>query len=207
MAKALLPLLVLFAGAANPAAWSPEAASAASKLDLIHSGRVAPGAAIVFTAREINAYATARLPVYIPRGLRNGRLELGNNSATGTALVDFVQVRRGAGQTTNWFLAKLIEGERPVKVTTSIQSAHGHATVYLRRVEISGVAVSGSALDFLIDNFLRPIFPEVRINEPFPLLDNIERIEVRPNAARALIRPLPKPAAPTPPARAPRRSR
>ncbi|MGA2183886.1 MAG: hypothetical protein ABSH47_12725 [Bryobacteraceae bacterium] len=207
MAKDFLPLLVLFAGVVNPAAWSPEASSAASKLDLIRSGRAAPGSTVVFTAREINAYAAVQLPVYIPRGWRNARLELGNGSATGTALVDFVQVRRGAGQTTNWFLAKLIEGERPVKVTTSIQSAHGRATVYLRRVEISGVAVSGSALDFLIDNFLRPIFPEVRINEPFPLLDNIERIEVRPNVARALIRPLPKPAAPAPPVRAARHSR
>jgi hypothetical protein len=197
VAKALLPLLVLLAGVANPAPSSPEADAAASKLDLIRSGRAAPGSAVVFTAREINAYASVHLPAYVPRGLRNARLELGNGSATGTALVDFVQVRQGAGQTTNWFLAKLLEGERPVKVTTSIQSAHGRATVYLQRVEISGVAISGSALDFLIDNFLRPIFPEARVNEPFPLLDNIERIEVRPNVARALIRPeSPRPTAP-----------
>jgi hypothetical protein len=207
MAKVLLPLLVLFAGVASPVASSPEAASAASKLDSIRSGRAEPGSTVVFSAREINAFAAARLPMYIPRGLRNARLELGNGSATGTALVDFVQVRQSAGQPTNWFLAKLIEGERPVRVTTSIQSAHGRATVYLQRVEISGVAVSGSALDFLIDNFLRPIFPEICVNQPFPLLDNIERIEVRPNGARALIRSQsPKPAAAAPPASSARRS-
>jgi len=148
------------------------------------------------------------LPVYIPRGLRNARLELGNGVATGTALVDFLKLRQGAGQTTNWFLAKLIEGERPVRVTTSIQSSHGRATVSLQRVEISGVAVSGSALDFLVDNFFRPIFPYATINEPFPLLDNVERIEVRPNAASALIKsPLPKQAASPAPTRTPQRLR
>ncbi len=200
MAKAALPLLVLFAGVANPLPSSPEAASAAAKLTLIRSGRVAAGSTVAFTAREINAYAAAELPQYVPRGLRNTRVELGNGSITGTALVDFVQLRRAAGQTTNWLLAKLIEGERPVRVATSVQSAHGSATVYLRSVEISGVSISGSSLDFLIDNFLRPVFPDARINEPFPLLDNIERIEVRPNMARALIRaPSPRPAAPVPP--------
>jgi hypothetical protein len=206
---AVLPLLVLLAGAANPAPMSPEAAGAASKLDLIHSGRVAAGSTIMFTGREINAYATSRLPEYIPRGLRNGRLELGNGALTGTALVDFVQLRQGVGETTNWFLAKLIEGERTVRVTASIQSAHGRATVYLQRVEIGGVAVSGGALDFLIDNFVKPIFPEALVNEPFPLLDNIDRIEVRPSGLRAVIKSqLPKPAVPVPkPAPAARRSK
>jgi hypothetical protein len=203
---ALLTLLVLFATAASPVATSPEAASAASKLDLLRSGRAAPGSVVTFTAREINAWAAAQLPQYFPRGVHNARLDLGHGSATGTALIDFVQLRQGAGQTTNWFLAKLLEGEHPVRVTTSIQSAHGQAAVYVRRVEISGVAVSGSALDFLVDNFVRVIFPEVRINEPFPLANGIERVEIAPNVARALIKPsASKPAAaPVPPARASR---
>jgi hypothetical protein len=206
VAKAFLPLLVLVAGTANTVPSSPEAASAASKLSLIRSGHATPGSTVTFSSREINAYATAQLPTYVPRGLRNARVELGNGSITGTALVDFVQLRQAAGQTTNWFLAKLLEGERPVRVTTSVQSNRGQATVYLRSVEISGISVSGSSLDFLIDNFVRPVFPEVCVNQPFPLLDNIERIEVRPNAASALIKAqLPKP--PLAPASAARRSR
>ena len=199
MAKALLPLLILLAGIAECVTSSPEAASAAAKLALVRNGRVTPGSNIVFTAREINAYAAARLPEYFPRGLRNARVELGNGSATGTALVDFVKVRQVAGQSTNWVLAKLIEGERPLKVITSIQSAHGRATVYLRSVEISGIAISGSALDFLIDNFLKPVFPDILINESFPLVDNVERVEARPGELRAVIKAqVTKPAAPTP---------
>ena len=204
VACALLPLVALLAAAANPAGTSPEAASAEAKLDLLRNGRAAPGSVVTFTSREINAWAAAELPQYFPRGVRNPRVELGRGSVSGAAIVDFVQLQQGRGQTTNWFLARLLEGERPVRATASIQSAHGEAAVYVRRVEISGVSVSGSALDFLVDNFVRVIFPDVRVNEPFPLAGGIERIEVAPNAVRALIEPAAskRGAAPAPAAKA-----
>ena len=53
-----------------------------------------------------------------------------------------------------WFMAKLLSGERPVRVDVRIRSSHGQAVVDLDRVEISGMAISGSALDYLIRNFL-----------------------------------------------------
>ena len=72
----------------------------------------------------------------------------GWNSATtpppDTALVDFLKLRKGAGEETNWLVTKLIQGEKRVKVTARIQSANGRATVTLQRVEIGGLAVSGS---------------------------------------------------------------
>lgn len=205
MWKFFLPLLVLFGAVVEGGAWSPEASSAASKLDLIERGHATPGSIVTFTAREINAYAAAELPEYVPRGLRNPHVELGNGSITGTAIVDFVQLRQAAGESTNWFLAKLIEGEEPVRIVTSVRSANGEATVYLRRVEIAGIAVSGSALDFLVDTFVMPVFPDACVNRPFPLLGNIERVEVRPNLARALIRP--QAARPSAPVAAARRGR
>jgi hypothetical protein len=204
--KFFLPLLLVFGPVVEGGAWSPEASSAASKLDLLERGHATPGSTVTFTVREINAYAAAELPAYVPRGLRNPHVELGNGSITGTAVVDFVKLRQAAGQSTNWFLAKLIEGEEPVRIVTSVQSANGEATVYLRRVEIAGISVSGSALDFLVDTFVMPVFPDARVNRPFPLVGNIERVEVRPNLARALIRAqAPKPAAP--PVAAARRGR
>ena len=53
----------------------------------------------------------------------------GNNIAIGTALVDFIKLRKGAGEETNWLVTKLIQGEKRVKVTARIQSANGGATV------------------------------------------------------------------------------
>lgn len=90
------------------------------------------------------------------------------------------------GEKTPWLLAKLIEGEKLVKVNARIQSSHGQATVYLQRVELSGLAVGGSTLDFLIHTFFTPLYPDAKINEPFQLHDGVDRIEVVPTEARLL---------------------
>jgi hypothetical protein len=73
-------------------------------------------------------------------------------------------------------------------VTARIQSAKGRATVYLERVEIGGLAVSGSTLDFMIHNFFTPLYPNAKIDEEFELADKIDHIEVTPAEARVYIR-------------------
>jgi hypothetical protein len=166
----------------------PQAANVSRKLDIIQGGKAKPGSVYVFTAAELNAWARAKVPTVVPQGLREPRLELGNNSATGYALVDFLKMRQGAGEETNWLISKLIQGEKRVKVTARIQSANGRATVFLQRVEIGGLAVSGSTLDFLIHTFFLPLYPNAKIDEPFELADRIDRIQVTPADARVYIK-------------------
>jgi hypothetical protein len=113
---------------------------------------------------------------------------MGNGTATGYALVDFLKMQHGAGIETNWLISKLIQGEKRLMATASIQSANGRATVHLIRVEISGLAVSGATLDFLIDTFFRPLYPDAKIDEPFELSDRVDRIEVTPAEARVYIK-------------------
>jgi len=198
-----LPAVFLLFVAASATAASPEAASAAAKLNSIHAGQAAPGSTVYFSTREINAYAAQQAPLYVPRGLRNARVELASGTVTGSALIDFLQLRKGTGQTTNWLVAKLIEGERPVKVVATIQSAHSKAAVYLKRVEVGGIGVSGSVLDFLIGNFVKPTFPDIRVNEWFPLMNNVERIDARPGMLTVQITSqVRKPSSPAPPKRA-----
>jgi len=175
--------LLLFAVAADP-----QAASVSHKLDIIQSGKAKPGTVYTFTVAELNAWARAKAPTVVPQGLRDLRLELGNNSATGTALVDFIKLRKGAGEETNWLVTKLIQGEKRVKVIARIQSANGRATVTLQRVEIGGLAVSGATLDFFIHTFFMPLYPNAKIDEPFELADRIDHIEVTPAAARVYIK-------------------
>ena len=166
----------------------PQAASVTRKLDILESGKAKPGAVYVFPVADLNAWARVKVPEVVPKGMRQPRLELGPNRATAYALVDFLKVREGAGVETNWLVSKLIEGEKRVKVSARIQSARGQATVYLERVEIGGLAVSGSTLDFLIHNFFMPIYPNAKIDEPFELADRIDHIEVTPAEARVYIK-------------------
>ena len=72
--------------------------------------------------------------------------------------------------------------------TARIQAVNGRATVHLVRVEIGGLAVSGATLDFLIDTFFRPLYPDAKIDEPFELSDRVDRIVVTPAEARVYIK-------------------
>ena len=161
---------------------------ARKKLDLIEAGKAPRGSAVNFPVAEINAWARVRVPEIIPEGIRDIHLELGMNTATGTATVNFLKMRQAQGLTTGWFLTKLIEGERPLKVSVRLESSGGRCTVFLTRVELSSVSATKSVLDFLLKSFFLPLYPDAHINEPFDLDYNMERIELRPGLARVVLK-------------------
>lgn len=177
------PLLLLILAAVSYAA-NPVLDRVDYKLNLIDSGRARRGSVIVFTAAEMNAWARGRVPQLYP-GIRDPNLQLGMGTATGSATIDFLKMRQGA---TNPLLAKLIEGERPLKVFVQLESAGGRATAKLTRLEISGIAVTGAPLDFLVNQFFLKMFPDAKVNQPFELRDNIDSIELRPDGVRVTIK-------------------
>jgi len=169
--------------------WAADAvfARTESKLDRIESGHARPGSVMVFTPAEMNAWARGRVPQMYP-GVRDPTVQLGAGTATGSALVDFLKMRQGEGLATNSLIAKLIEGERALKVSIELESSHGRATAHLTRLEISGVAVTGAPLDLLVNEFFLHLFPDAKVNQPFDLHDNIERIELRPDGVRVTMK-------------------
>ncbi len=156
---------------------------------LIQNGKAQLGSSFLFTESELNAWARAKVPTVVPQGVRQPRLELGSGRAVATAQVNFAQLRRASGVEPNWLVQRLIDGERPVRVAASITSSGGYATVHLERVEINGLGVSGSALDFLIRAFFMPLYPNAKINQPFELEDGVERVTVSPTGARVVMKP------------------
>jgi hypothetical protein len=170
------------------AATNPQVERVSRKLDLIQNHQIKPGSVIVFPATDLNAWSRAKAVEVAPEGLRQARLELGNGNATAYALVDFLKLRHAAGIETNWLIAKLIEGEKPLKVTATIESSRGRATVHLILVEIGGLAVGGAPLDFLIQTFFMPLYPDAQIDKPFALADGVDRIEVTPAEARVYMK-------------------
>ena len=177
---AVLPFFALATGS--------DYTNAKRKLEMIEADRAPRGTQVKFTTQELNAYVAGEVPGVAPQGVRNTRVQLGQGSATGSALIDFLKLREGKGIQTGWFMSKLLSGERAVTVTARIQSASGRATVDVERVEISGVPISGGALDFLIQNFLLPRFPTAKIGEPFELAHSVERLDVRPDAVRVVMK-------------------
>ena len=158
--------------------------SAKQKFDSIESGRLRAGSRVELSVRELDAYAERE----VPEGVRNPRLQLpAPGMATGIAMVDFGKLRRAHGYQTGWLMSKLLDGDRPVSVTARIHSAGGRATVDLQRVEISGIAIDGRTLDFLIENVLLPLYPDAVLGRPFELGHRIEKLDVGPAAVAVLI--------------------
>jgi hypothetical protein len=188
-AKPVTRILAAFAIAASMLiAADPMYDSARKKLDAIEGGQTPRGSVVSFSTAEINAWARVKVPEIVPEGIRDTRVELGANTATGYAIVDFLKMRHAQGAATGWFLSKLIEGERPLRVTVRLESAGGRCTVYLTRVDLSNVSASKTVLDFLVKAFFMPLYPDAKIDEPVDLDFNMERIELRPGVARVVIK-------------------
>ena len=179
---ALLGLLYPLLGAP-----SADYLSIKRKFDLIESEKLRPGSHVTLTSRELNAYVANEVHEYAPQGVRNTQVELGDGSATGAALIDFLKLRQTAGQSPGWVMSKLLAGEKPVRVTARIQSASGLAQVDVERVEIAGIAIEGKMLDYLIQNFLIPQFPEAKVGQKFELAHHIDHLDVKPDAVGVVL--------------------
>ncbi len=182
------PIAALAAFVCTLHAADPLYESAERKLDAIEMQQVPRGGSVRFSPAEINAWARVKVPEIVPEGMRDPRVELGNDTATGYALVDFLQMRQAKGQTTNWLISKLIEGERPLTVSVRLESGAGRCIVHLTRVEISHAVANQTVLDFLIKTFFVPLYPDAKIDEPFALADNIDRIDIRPSGVVVTIK-------------------
>jgi len=160
------------------------------KFESIEKKQNKPGARISIPSRELNAYVQTELPLVAPPGIRNPIVELhGNNLATGRALINFLTLRQAkGGNKPNWLLRKMLDGEREVAVTTRVSSSGGTATVFIERVEVSGVPIEGQALDFIIDHYLLPNYPDAKIGKPIKLEYNIDRLKVDTGVAYVFMR-------------------
>ena len=158
------------------------------KFELIENERLRPGSKVTLSPQELNAYVREEVPKTVPEGVREPKVELGTGSATGSALVDFVKLRSAQGKAPGWLMRQLLAGEHPVTVVARIQSGGGRATAEVQSVEISGMTIEGRMLDFLIQNYLLPYYPDAKIGQPFELSHRMERLDIKPNQVAVYIK-------------------
>jgi hypothetical protein len=176
---ACLVLSVVVLGAA-----SGDLSSAREKIGRIESDKLRAGTRVDFTASELLAWVTPELP----NGVRNARLEFPSGGVVkGSALVDFAKVRRAQGYEPGWLMTQLLQGERPVSVTARIRTGSGQATVDVERVTVSSLEIDGATLDFLIQNFLLPAYPDAAVGRPFEMGYRIEKLDVQPHGVGVVI--------------------
>jgi hypothetical protein len=176
--RVLIALAVCCAAAGSVA----DSQSAFRKLGAIQTGATPRGSRVSFSRAEIDAWLADEAKAKVPQGLTGVRMELSAGRAVGHATIDFLKIRQaasGAGDP-GWLIRTLFAGERPVTVTARFESTNGRARADVERVEISGVPLEGRALDFVIENYVRPTFPDIKVNQWFPLEYGVEGFTVGP---------------------------
>lgn len=166
----------------------PVLESANAKMDKFSKEQWKPGEVVVLTLAEVNAWIRDQTPKAVPQGIRDPKIELGADTASASAMVDIVKMQESKGKTPNFMLKTMFDGEHPLKVYVRLTSSGGKCTVYLTRVEISGASMEGTLLDYLVKGVFLPLYPDAKINQPFDLDYNIDRIELHPDAIRITIK-------------------
>lgn len=158
------------------------------KMDDIVKEHVKHGGRVFMSHSELDAYLRAQALAIAPKAVHDTKIELGENSGTASAKVNFLELNKARGAQSNWMMEKMLDGERLVKVSVHIQCDHGKARVNVDRVEINGAGIQGAPLDFLIQNYVVPQFPTAKVDQWFTLDHHMDRIDVHPAGASVLIR-------------------
>lgn len=173
----------------------PLAESARQKLASIKEEKLIAGSAVTITTQEWNAWVRAEIAEEKDIGLREPKIALGQGSVTFDVIADLGKLAAGANGA--GVFARMLEGERTVKIVMRPETANGKITVHLESAEISGVALSGVILKLVAQLVVSTLFDDVKIDEPFDLPHKVDRATVEPEKSIFFIGPTPssKPAA------------
>jgi hypothetical protein len=148
----------------------------------------APAGWMTFSLKEVNALAAETIAREMPGGgVTRPNVQLGRNSAIGSALVDFAKVREGTGERPGVLSRLLLGGEKDVLVEARFRSGMGKCTIDVVRVVISGFEIQGRLLDWLIENYVLPLYPTAKVGMPFEMGFHVDHIEISASRVRLRI--------------------
>ncbi|HEY6252593.1 MAG TPA: hypothetical protein VI685_21770 [Candidatus Angelobacter sp.] len=171
---AFLSLIGTFILAQQPGSGHRLTASLQRKLDHIQENgkRAHPDQTpTVMTEEEINDYMASG-KVKLPQGVKNVTFEGQSGVMTGVATIDFDEIR--AGQHSSNPLLSIFSGTHAVRVEADAAGAGGKGKVHVRTVSIDGIDVPRMALEFFINKYLKPKYPNVGMDSEFQLEDKID---------------------------------
>lgn len=120
--------------------------------------------ATALSEREINAYFDAGR-VQLPKGVRRVSFIGRPGVIDATATVDFDQIT--ASRRSSNPLLQLFSGVHDVHVVAHAQGSGGRATIHTDSVDIDGVTVPRIALQYFLNKYVRPKYPEVGLDTNF----------------------------------------
>jgi hypothetical protein len=124
-----------------------------------------------FSELEINAYLNSGR-VQLPKGVTQPKLTGSNNHVTANMRVDFDQVTNGASGINP--LMRLFSGTHDVQVNAQGVGIRGEGRVHVESVAIDGIEVPKAALEYFVDKYIKPKYPELGIDSTFDLPGRVD---------------------------------
>ena len=177
--KAFLAIIVLLLGAmCMPAQQHRLADSAQQKLDyIVSNGQAArpDQTPTVLTEDEINDYfASGR--VILPQGVKKVTFRGQSGVVTTLAVIDFDQIKQG--QHTSNPLLSIFNGTHNVNIEADAVGAGGKGKVHVRTVTIDGIDVPRMALEYFVNKYIKPKYPNLGIDSEFQLPNKVDTATV-----------------------------
>jgi len=176
-----LIILATFALLAQAARHTPAYLSMDKKIALIESNSSnspAQPQTTTITQDELNAYLTEG-GVTIPKGISNVKIEFGPGTVHGSSQVNFDQLSEGHGGGGNPIFSAIFTGTHDVEADAQASGSSGQGTVTIETVKLDGVAIPKSALQYLIQYYVKPKYPNAGMTSTFALPDKIENAAVQ----------------------------
>ncbi len=153
---------------------SPDLASTNRKIARLEAnGRTAhPNSApMVLVEAEINAYLASD-EVQFPAGVNSVHLTGSPGTISGTAKVDFDQVKAGIHSSNP--LLSIFSGVHDVNADAHAYGRAGQGYVHIDSVSLDGVEVPNFVLQLFVEKYIQPRNPNIGIDSQFKLPDRID---------------------------------
>jgi hypothetical protein len=177
----LLALAVAVPSIAQSANKTAAYRSMERKLDAIARNGAAPRAQPVYTeitADEANAWINQG-GVKLPAGVSDVRLSSTPGIITADSRIDFDKLTAGVNSSNP--LLSLFTGIHDVNVVAHASAAGGLAQVHVQSMSIDGVTVPRMAMEFFVNKYLKPKYPNVGLDTTFQLPARIDQAAVGAN--------------------------
>jgi len=176
----ILLLVCIFSGL-QVTAQSKNSAAIASmqkKLDAVQKNGARPTPdpkPTQFTEDEVNAYLASG-EVRFPQGVQSLRVQGQPDVITGTARVDFDQLK--AGRSSGNPLLSMFSGVHDITVVAHARGINHKGYVQVDSASLDGVEIPRFALELFVEKYVQPKYPGVGMNSEFTLPAKVDTANV-----------------------------
>jgi hypothetical protein len=175
-----LILLAMFAFIAQAARHTPAYTSMEKKITILETNDSNPPAqpqGVVITQDELNAFMNEG-GVTLPKGLSDVKFDLRSGIVHATSKVDFDTLSEGQANANPIFSA-LFTGTHDVDAEAQASGSGGQGTVTIQSVKLDGMQVPKSALEYLVQHYVKPRYPQAGMTTTFDLPARIDSAVVQ----------------------------